>query len=299
MEEGSTGEDCKIPVTCGQHSLPVIPAPHIPSPEPPQIKRRKTIALWGLVGLLFTFGLTMLQLNEFVFAETAFAGCLVASIYEISQWEKTARKLTAYFVVVVFFGFWGIDAYKIKGDRPWSNILPVSKETYLATPLSMKDLYDTDFKNGDALGMIGVLTSSERKQIKMDFKIVSDFEARSKYMVVYIPDTPDAYEECKAVATDNTFLLKMVNDTLRERRTTPGETAPNLSEELPFSGRVYIYLESDFSLQQSAALESYFANLGLSPQFRGVAWRAIHMNDERKPANQMIGTVKTPYAVKQ
>jgi hypothetical protein len=106
-----------------------LPAPFVPSAETIRIERRRTFVLWGLVGVLFTFGLTMLQLNEFAFAEAALATCLVASVHEIGKRETMSVKIAAYFVVILFFGFWAIDTYKIKADKPWSNIAGSGRAT--------------------------------------------------------------------------------------------------------------------------------------------------------------------------
>lgn len=65
----------------------------------------------------------MLQLNEFAFAEVIFVACCVAVVYQIGTWGISPfAKIAAYLGAVIFFGFWGVDAYRMKGDRPWSNI---------------------------------------------------------------------------------------------------------------------------------------------------------------------------------
>ena len=153
---------------------------------------------------------------------------------------------------------------------------------YRPNPLTMKDLFETDFTSGSFGGEMDLQVRNTSPVIRLSFQVVTDFISRTKFLAVYVPASPEAFNVCLYVADSNQTLLNSMDDTMTMSTTIPGQTAATTSKDLIFSRLVYVYLDADFTLQQLAALETYFKSKGLSVQFRGSAWRALHW-DEKRP----------------
>jgi hypothetical protein len=121
---------------------------------------------------------------------------------------------------------------------------------------------------------LGIRRGTEEIIITISEKEYLDFGANSKFLGYFIPlsSPSDAYEVCKYLPD----LYKTTMDELESKGTIKSgnmaESRQTSSKDLIFAGRIYIYHENDFSLQELATLERLYDSKGLSVVFRGKAY---------------------------
>jgi hypothetical protein len=103
-----------------------------------------------------------------------------------------------------------------------------------------------------------------------------DFQSHSKFLAFFLQDSPDAFERCKALAADLQSPATAINDIASIQFSRAGETAATDVKDVTFTGRVYIYHETRFSVQQLADLEAVFRSKNAAVQFRGHEYRLLH-----------------------
>jgi hypothetical protein len=165
---------------------------------------------------------------------------------------------------------------------------PTQPDNFLPNPLTMRNLFDTDFTTGSTGSELTVMTSKpgEQKVIqKIPYKIFTDFTSKTKFIGIYIPYSPQSFTECEYVISHYEIMLHTIEKILSISSRLPGDTSDISSKDLVFSKLIYVYLESDFTLKQLAHLESIGNRLGITIQFRGHAWQTLHWNEKRnRPA---------------
>jgi hypothetical protein len=120
--------------------------------------------------------------------------------------------------------------------------------------------------------------------------LFEDLNEKVEFFSVFIPHSPDAFDLCVAVAGHYKSILNQLHQKILVGTVIPGETAETWSRDLTFSGRVYIYLDDDLSLQQLATLEKFYNQNGLSPEFRSRAFLTLHWMEKR----EILKTYKPP-----
>lgn len=161
--------------------------------------------------------------------------------------------------------------YAICKGRPTPTTGEVPKEMP-----SLKKLFDEDFANimqQNANRKLGVKTGSVETFVLIPEKVYLDFAAKTKFVGYFISmSTPSPYDVCK-------FLSEMPKETIKDfdniaevqgGHTT--EISMTSSKDLVFSGRVYIYHENNFSLQELASLEQLYKEKESSVLFRGISY---------------------------
>jgi len=157
-------------------------------------------------------------------------------------------------------------------------ILPVGKES---TELpNLEKIFKDDFPN--------VMKHSLGAEVNTPFGIVKiieqeymDFNSKSKFLGFYIPFCSHPYDICEFLAGECENIMK----SMEQVKVTGGmvtDSAQTSSDNLIFSGRVYIYYEDDLSLQQLADLERLYKSKGLSVIFRGHAYMALKWFGNKK-----------------
>lgn len=162
---------------------------------------------------------------------------------------------------------------KRQGDKKSKEVVS-AKDTYSQEVPSLKKLFAEDFPtfmHSDAERKIGIKTGASESFIMILEKEYENFEAKSKFLGYYIPLSPHSYEICE-------YLPDLYKETMRDfgmHETQVGrvtELTMTSSKDLVFSGRVYVYHEYNFSLQQLASLERLYESKGLSVLFRGPSY---------------------------
>jgi hypothetical protein len=185
--------------------------------------------------------------------------------------------------------------------RALSDASPTSQPTgqaMLPNPLTLRDLFDTDFRYANAPAERTVLRERDQREMIMRSRLFFNYNERSEFISLYFPlqgDPTFAYEACMAAAKDVGEIIASTHLRFRSSVRRPDETADTSSTELAFSGRVYVYLENEFSLGQMFALESQYRRLGLAPEFYGLSHLAQHANERRaRPSEWRPGTFTLP-----
>lgn len=160
------------------------------------------------------------------------------------------------FIIFLFCSFWEIQH---------------SKPVFFFTsqkPKTLLDLFKTDFSRN--LGWTAdrniVLTLENKESITIIAKVWYDYEAQSFFIGFYIPNTPHTYLICTHLVDNYTIALDIKNS-IRAELWGPG-TQPINSNELKFTGRIFIYHESPLYEEQRRELYAMFKSKRLTPQFR-------------------------------
>jgi hypothetical protein len=161
---------------------------------------------------------------------------------------------------------------------------------YYPLPLTMRNLFDTDFKPMHITQDVNVHHVSPAPDVTftLTYQLILDFDARTEYIAVYIPRNVDTVLASKSVAQGYQNVIDQLNQRVKAWTRIPGETADTATSDLTFSGRIYIYYENDMPLQQMAALEQFFNDRKLAVEFRGPTFLTLHWNEKREmPGNSV------------
>jgi hypothetical protein len=141
---------------------------------------------------------------------------------------------------------------------------------------NLYEYFQDDFPNSITLTMLfrdefGNLEYG-RKNITLGFKMYFDFQANTKFISFYIPAmnrTELVYTTCVDVAGVYQKIMDQLAANLHMAQPSPGDSSVGLSENLKFTGRIFIYTENFLSDEQVAKLITLFAEKGASVTFRG------------------------------
>jgi len=93
-----------------------------------------------------------------------------------------------------------------------------------------------------------------------------DVGARAQFVGFFIPSSSHTYEICRALSEDiNRFLKQMSKVNISVR--TPDQS--QLLNEIKFTGRVFLYHESDMTIKERAAIIDYYKAKQLDVEFMG------------------------------
>lgn len=160
-------------------------------------------------------------------------------------------------------------------------IPPVGKES--TELISLEKIFKDDFPN--------TMRQSFNAEINTPFGIIKiieqeymDFDSKSKFLGFYIPFCSHTYDICKILANECENIMKSMEHMEQAKATfwMPTDSAQTSSDDLIFSGRVYIYYEDYLSLQQLADLERLYKSKGLSVIFRSRAHMVLRSLGDKK-----------------
>jgi hypothetical protein len=138
---------------------------------------------------------------------------------------------------------------------PASDLAPNLHQQYLTDYKGMKLSSDKTFQSGTAKFTINV-------QVNLDY------ESKSKFLSIYIPRVPSTYDVCRLLPElVKTFLTDV--ETVTATSKMPGDPTESSSQDMIFTGAVYIYYEDHLTLEQLGSLESLFKAEHLFVHFRG------------------------------
>jgi hypothetical protein len=244
----------------------------VPPPWWPEMPRgfiRATIALGVLAGIS---GLYLLMFG------------LLPAFKERSRWPQIGMILFA-------LGFFGCAVW-YWNDRPPATT-PTPKLASLPPMPSVFSLFMTDFTNkgsGGGITLLGdayaELTFADNTTLRFFYKIIQDFGSRSKFLVLYIPQSLHAYDAIEFLAEG----YKQYLDTTMPYAESGGVGVQSFtkSSELIFTGRIFIYYENALTLTQLGKLTEAYTKNGSSPEFRSTTyalavWSSIRSGDVKAP----------------
>jgi hypothetical protein len=153
----------------------------------------------------------------------------------------------------------------------------------IVKPPTLRELFETDFpKTLKFSSDTEIHTRYDDTIVKIVEREYLDFESKSKFMGFYIPRSIHSYEVCEYLAGEYRNIMKRMDLVKVKGGGMPTDSAQTSSDDLTFSGRIYIYHEDDLSLQQLAALERLYNSKGLSVIFRSHAYMTLRWLGDKK-----------------
>ncbi|WGJ13556.1 hypothetical protein QEV83_12735 [Methylocapsa sp. D3K7] len=147
----------------------------------------------------------------------------------------------------------------------------ISPTALITQPLELHEHFKIDFvargNGGVGLGLDGysLVPLSNGKDLKLEWRIITDFGSHSRFLVYYIPESAvPTYEVAKLIAGLYQSQLNAFETTVR----TSADHAAKSSTELKFTGRIFVYHEGDMTDAQRAELIALYKTNGLEPEFR-------------------------------
>jgi hypothetical protein len=139
----------------------------------------------------------------------------------------------------------------------------------------LHDLFKNDF---DLLSLDRALTitieeGSGALTLDVEFRILSNFEANSDFIAVYVPRTTDPIPVCRYFADAYRHIYDDLKASLLASARNPGDLNAVDTKDLVFSGRIYIYHENEINLEQLGVLSAWYRARKLDVQFRGPAYQ--------------------------
>lgn len=132
--------------------------------------------------------------------------------------------------------------------------------------LTLLFLFENDFTNLLRSGTDAEFEDDKGDKISFKTKEYFDFEAQSKFIGFYIPSTPKTIHILENLP--NVYLRFSSKDKVVVESGGLGLQPVN-TDELKFSGRVFIYHEDPILEAKKRELYALYERHGLSPQFRG------------------------------
>lgn len=164
------------------------------------------------------------------------------------------------------------------------NKQPIPQETKQRPTLY--ELFKTDFSDTFRVTEKYTATIDE---VKVDIiaQIYDNSFSRTRFMGFYIPHSDHTYQICVLISNEYKKILDKLASVFNVTNIIPGESAGTTSNELVFSRRIYIYHDTDLSLQQKASIEQLFKSKELSVIFRGTdfkvaSWLTIETTKQLK-----------------
>lgn len=205
--------------------------------------------------------------------------------------DKRWRQIVAIIALATFVAWVGHIAWPESAlDRTPSTALaptPVPTPAYYPTPLTLRQLFDTDFDERDT-GQVtdaGLTNASTGKSVTFTLRECLDPTDNAKFIAVYAPDSTDSFGALWDLPRHIPSILREWEQRYQIGTKLPGETSSTWSRNMVFGGRVYIYYENDFSLQQLAEIEKRFREHHYFVQFRGQDYLVLHWNEKRRVLN--------------
>jgi hypothetical protein len=115
--------------------------------------------------------------------------------------------------------------------------------------------------------------------------VMFDYSAKTKFMAFFIPYSSETLAIVQHILDDYKSRLQDLDTKISISAGMAGDSAKTTLKEATFSGRIYVYYESDMNLQQLATWENVFGQQGVAVQFRGRDYQLIHANEKRQVAN--------------
>lgn len=154
-----------------------------------------------------------------------------------------------------------------------------------SAPLSLLEYFDTDFAHCVRIGGVLEFTDGEEVKHYVAEKVFRDSAANVEFIGFHIPHSPIPINLANSTAQVFEERLAFWRKGVVIKDQGPGDTAPNDSATLRFSGKVYIYHEDMIPLQAAAALEREFQERKAILTLRGPAYAMARWQAEtNRPA---------------
>jgi hypothetical protein len=136
-------------------------------------------------------------------------------------------------------------------------------------PPTLLDLYRRDFPNLMKLHGEQIAHQAGGQQYKFHATAYLDFPSQSWFGGFFMPSGPSSYAVCAYLADHHKQALDNFRASIYAQAKYPGDSSPTNTQDLVFSGRIFLYHEDDLSLRQAADLTDLFKTKGVALQLRG------------------------------
>ncbi len=139
--------------------------------------------------------------------------------------------------------------------------------------LTLYDLFLTDFSGSQMIGRSGPVNTPDG-QIKIEYFFIIDLERRSKLLEFYIPWSHHTSDLCIDISDlINSQILTLPKDAdVNISQKGIGDSNVSTSNEAIFSGRVFIYHETELLAEEIGDLTKLYKTKNLAVQFRSTSY---------------------------
>lgn len=267
----------------------------------------KTIGLSLSWFTLLGFGWEMINNSEYAVAEILFSVATCVFFYQIySSGASWKAKGAAIIFGIVVFGGSVADGWKIKGNKPWSNLLLTTDSSssaprqaaIVAGPTdtarkrapSLKHMFEDDFPKLPSY--YGIITFNGQP-MNAAWRLIWNYVEGSRFLMVYIDpalSVNDAVNTSQFVAASYRGIISHVDQRIDLSMKSPEDSFGAHFKDSPLSQAVFIYYDNiEFSSANMATIEAAFHNVGLSVHWRGMEYFRDHVNDEDSPPSATFG----------
>jgi hypothetical protein len=113
------------------------------------------------------------------------------------------------------------------------------------------------------------LKDGRKTTVRIFYKIVSDTDANSKFIVFYVPEGGDSVGIIKFLAAEYQGYFTDVETQHWAVMKSQGASDAVNTKDLAFSGRVFVYHEDTYSIEQQAEFVKLFRQHGATLLLRG------------------------------
>lgn len=139
-------------------------------------------------------------------------------------------------------------------------------------PQTVYELFQNDFpallKSDSETEFIDGKTNTKTK---IKFRVYLDFEGKSKFVSFYVPFTPSTFDACRLMVDAFQGFLDEA-DKVKIGAGVPGTSERAWSKDLVFTGKFFVYHESDLTLEEQGDLSALYKSKGFLVQFRGQSY---------------------------
>lgn len=256
---------------------------------------------WGVVGtavcVFIGIGVGVMSMNppEYVIAEVSFSLGAIILMTRIGWWlflEQSDKTSTIKLAFSAFLIFGIIGALWILSLR-WINerqrsapngVTAQSSEVAEGTPAkktsppTLRKLFESDFGNTLRATETINVTTEVPPAFSMAFtgRQYFNFKERSKFLGIFVPASPNTYRLCE-LFLDNYKVAFNIGAGAKIFVGMAGEDSKTPAD-LIFTKQIYIYHESELTIEQKANLIKLYRSKDLVVVFRGFDYLMMHRN---------------------
>jgi hypothetical protein len=162
----------------------------------------------------------------------------------------------------------GLDWIKARQNDALPRSQSASSPIPESQKLTLASLFAADFPDTSRYEIGAQLALQGGRSIEIRAKRFINFASRAKFVGFYVPASPDTFAICEYLAEGYKESLQHMDDTFKVNGQVLGESGRTMSDDLIFSGRIFIYHEDYLSPEQIGALVGAYKAKNLDVKFR-------------------------------
>jgi hypothetical protein len=151
-------------------------------------------------------------------------------------------------------------------------IEPDPKPTLM--PKTVKQLFETEFPALLKLTSALDATFADGTKLQVPMYVYHDYDSNADFVGFYVPHSPHLFDVALSLIAGHKDEYQKLRKEIQIETKGPGDLVTVKSEDLTFTGRVYLYHEDELSLRQLADLTDAYKAANLIVQFRGQSYAA-------------------------